>query len=63
MVGGGYLGSVGSAQAGGESGNNVGSPGRDGQDVTCVATPPAELACLRRGGRDGEDLAPGVVYR
>jgi hypothetical protein len=39
MVGGGYLGSVGSAQAGGDPGNDsiVGSWGRDGVSVTCNA--------------------------
>jgi hypothetical protein len=39
MVGGAYLGSVGSAQAGGDLGNNnnVGSWGRDGLGVTCNA--------------------------
>jgi hypothetical protein len=39
MVGGGYLGSVGSAQAGGDpgTGNIVGSRGRDGLSITCDA--------------------------
>jgi hypothetical protein len=66
MVGGGYLGSVGSAQAGDEpDSNNVGSPGRDGQSVTCyVYTSPRDDApiCNAVGG-DGEDGAPAVVHR
>jgi hypothetical protein len=64
MVGGGYLGSVGSAQAGGEPGNIVGSPGRDGQSVTCYVSPRDEplIICNAVGG-DGEDGAPGGVYR
>lgn len=39
MVGGAYLGSVGSAQAGGNPGNDsiVGSRGRDGLSITCNA--------------------------
>jgi hypothetical protein len=39
MVGGAYLGSVGSAQAGGDPGNGniVGSRGRDGLSITCDA--------------------------
>jgi hypothetical protein len=66
MVGGGYLGSVGSAQAGDEPGGNVGSPGRDGQSVTCYAyVSPREATptiCNAVGG-DGEDGAPGMVHR
>jgi hypothetical protein len=62
MAGGGYIGSVGSAQAGGEP-DNVGSPGRDGQSVTCYASPrdDAPTSCNAVGG-DGEDGAPGAVY-
>jgi hypothetical protein len=39
MVGGAYLGSVGSAQAGGDPGNDgiIGSRGRDGLSITCNA--------------------------
>jgi hypothetical protein len=37
MVVGGYLGTVSSAQAGGEPGDNVGPLGRDGQSFTCYA--------------------------
>jgi hypothetical protein len=39
MVGGAYLGSIGSAQAGGDPGNGniVGSRGRDGLSITCDA--------------------------
>jgi hypothetical protein len=61
MVGGGYLGSVGSAQAGGEPDSNVGSPGRDGKSVTCYASPrdDAPTTC-NAVGEDGEDGAPGV---
>jgi hypothetical protein len=65
MVGGGFLGSVGSATAGGEPENNVGSPGRDGQDATCVVHGPphdSSRSCTAVGG-DGEDGAPGADYR
>jgi hypothetical protein len=64
MVGGGFLGSVGSAQAGGEPDSNVGSPGGDGQSVTCYASSPrddAPTTCDAVGG-DGEDGEPGAVY-
>ena len=61
MVGGGFLGTVGSAQAGGEPGNNVGSPGGDGLFVTCYAynAPPLDdtLVCDMGNGE------PGAVYR
>jgi hypothetical protein len=65
MVAGGFLGCIGSAQAGGDPDNNVGSPGRDGESVSCFAygfshdDPPI---CNVVGG-DGEDGAPGAVYR
>ena len=62
MVGGGFLGYIGSAQAGGEHGNNVGSPDRDGQSVTCYAYGFSRdgasiwLRCTATPGRPG---APG----
>ena len=64
MIGGGYLGFAGSAQAGG----NAGTPGRDGQSVTCDAhQPPRDdvLVCnaVAGNGGDGEDGAPGAVHR
>lgn len=64
MVGGGFLGSVGSAQAGDEPGSDVGSPSLDGLSVTCAYTVPMRddaLICNVVG--DGEDGAPGSVYR
>jgi hypothetical protein len=64
MVGGAYLGSVGSAQAGGDPGNddNVGSWGRDGLSITCdaysVALGGDALVCnvvvTGQGGAPGE---------
>jgi hypothetical protein len=66
MVGGGCLGSVGFAQAGDEPGGNVGSPGRDGQSVTCYAhVPPlkATPTICKAVGRDGKGGAPGTVDR
>jgi hypothetical protein len=63
MVGGGYLGSVGSAQAGDEPANNVGSSGSDGQNVTCNAymSPPKDVLTCKVVGGGGEDGAPGAV--
>jgi hypothetical protein len=63
MLGGGFLGSVGSARAGGEPDSNVGSSGQDGQSATCYASPrdDAPTSCKAVGG-DGEDGAPGAVY-
>jgi hypothetical protein len=66
MVGGGYLGSVATAQAGGEPGNDdVGSGGWDGLSVTCYAYNPFlrddALVCNVVG--EGEGGGPGVVYR
>jgi hypothetical protein len=61
----GHLGSVGSTFAGGEHDDNVGSPGRNGQDATCtVYRTPLEPApdCVAVG-EDGGDGAPGAVYR
>jgi hypothetical protein len=61
MAGGGYLGSVGSAQAGGVAGNNVGSPERDGVLVTCYADSMSPLDdTLVCNPGNGE---PGAVYR
>jgi hypothetical protein len=61
MVGGGFLGSVGSAQAGDKPGNNVGSPGRDGMIVTCYADDVSRLdGTLVCNAGNGE---PGAVYR
>jgi hypothetical protein len=64
MVGGGFLGSVGSAQAGGDPDNNVGSPGGDGQGATCFAygSPRDDTSSCNAVGEDGEDGAPGAVY-
>ena len=63
---GGYLGSVGAAQAVDEPGGNAGSPGRDGQSVTCYAYwSPREtnpIICNAMG-KAGEDGAPGAVHR
>jgi hypothetical protein len=60
FMAGGSLGSVGSAQAGDEPGGNAGSPGRDGQSVTCYAywSPrhDAPIICNAVGG-DGETPA------
>jgi len=58
-------GSVGSAQAGDEPGNNVGSPGRDGQSVSCYAymSPRDDALTCKVVGGDGEDGAPGAVHR
>jgi hypothetical protein len=66
MVGGGFPGSVGSAQAGNGPGN-VGSPGQDGQDVTCstynnVTLVHGNVLCNGVGG-DGKDGAPGADRR
>jgi hypothetical protein len=64
-AGAGFLGSVGSAYAGGEPEDNVGSPGRDGQDASClVLGPPHEPSPnCNAVGEDGGDGAPGAVYR
>jgi len=65
MVWGGYLESVGSAYAGGKPEENVGSPGRAGQDTTCFVYRPSHdpsLGC-NADGEDGEAGAPGAVYR
>jgi hypothetical protein len=61
----GYLGSVGSAYAGGEPDENVGSPGRNGQDTTCFVFRPSHEPSpdCNAVGEDGEDGAPGAVYR
>jgi hypothetical protein len=66
MVAGGYLGSVGSAQAGGEPGtDDVGSPSLDGLSVTCYAYNLSlrddALICNVVG--DGEAGPPIAVYR
>jgi hypothetical protein len=65
VAGGGFLGTVGSAYAGGEPEDNVGSPGRDGQDASClVFGPPHEPSRdCNAVGEDGGDGAPGAVYR
>jgi hypothetical protein len=65
MVGGGYLGSTGSAQAGDEPDiHNVGTPGRDGGTVTCYTSPsPNGKAPICNAAANGEDGTPGVVYR
>jgi hypothetical protein len=66
FMAGGYLGSVGAAQAADEPGGNAGSPGRDGQSVTCYAywapRDPMPIIC-KAVGKDGEDGAPGAVHR
>jgi hypothetical protein len=61
MVGGGYLGSVGSAQAGDEPGYIVGSPGWDGTIVTChtYSVSPRDDTLVCNSG-NGE---PGAIYR
>jgi hypothetical protein len=59
MVGGGYLGSAGSAQAG----DIVGSPGQDGGSVTCYTPMPSpDNAPVCNAVAAGEDGAPGAVY-
>jgi hypothetical protein len=65
MVGGGHQGSVGSAYAGGEPDDNVGSPGRDGQDTTCFVYRPSHEPSpgCNAVGEDGGDGAPGAFYR
>jgi hypothetical protein len=65
MFGGGYLGSVGSAQAGDEPENNVGSPGRDGEGATCFAhtSPHDDAPICNAVGEDGEDGESGAVHR
>jgi hypothetical protein len=63
---GGYLGSIGSAQAGEEPGSNAGSPGRDGRSVTCSSywSPRDNTPVICNVvGEDGEDGAPGAVQR
>ncbi len=64
MVGGGYLGSAGSAQAGDEPDiHNVGSPGKDGGTVTCYRSlSPYENGPICNAAANGEDGAPGAVY-
>lgn len=64
MFGGGFPGSVGSVQAGDGPGN-VGSPGQDGQDVTCsiynkVTLVHDNVPICSGVGRDGEDGAHGA---
>ena len=62
MVGGGYLGSAGSALAGDDPDiNNVGSPGQD-VSVTCY-TPMASSDNAPICNAVGGDGAPGAVYR
>jgi hypothetical protein len=61
MVGG-YLGSAGTAQASDEPGGNAGSPGRDGQSVTCHASQHDRQPICGVVGADGEDGAPGAVH-
>jgi anti-sigma-K factor RskA len=64
MVGGGYLGFVGSAQADSTPGV-AGSPGQDGQNVTCyryTSQRDDASVCNVMAG-DGEDGAPGAVDR
>jgi hypothetical protein len=65
MVGGGYLRSLGSAYAGGQPEENVGSPGRDGQDTTCIVNraPHKPSPDCNAVGEDGGAGAPGAVYR
>ncbi|GAA1255465.1 hypothetical protein GCM10009609_18360 [Pseudonocardia aurantiaca] len=68
MVGGGFLGYTDSAQAAGKPGDNAGSPGRDGQSVTChTHQPPRDdmLVCnaVAGNGADGKDGAPAAVHR
>ena len=61
MVGGGYLGSAGSAQAGDKPDeHNVGAPGQD-VSVTC-STPVSSLDHAPVCSAVGEDGAPGAVY-
>jgi hypothetical protein len=60
VVGGGYLGSAGNAQAGDEPDiNNVGSPGQDATCSTHLPGPDGVPIC----NAVGQDGAPGAVYR
>jgi hypothetical protein len=65
VAGGGILGSVGATYAGGAHDDNVGSPGRNGQDATCTVyrTPLEPSPDCTAVGEDGGDGAPGAVYR
>ena len=65
LMAGGPLGSIGSAYPGGEPDDNVGSPGRNGQDATCSVyrTPHEPAPDCTAVGEDGGDGAPGAVYR
>jgi hypothetical protein len=66
MIAGGYLGSVGFAQAAGDPGtDDVGSSSLDGLSVTCYAytMPLRDDALICNVVGDGEDGAPGSVYR
>lgn len=65
MAGVGYLGSGGSAYAGGKPDDNVGDPGRNGQDATCSVyrTPHEPSPDCTAVGEDGGDGTPGAVYR
>ncbi len=66
FMAGGYMGSVGAAQAGDEPSGNAGPPGRDGRSVTCSSywSPRDNTPVICDVvGEDGEDGAPGAVYR
>jgi hypothetical protein len=57
----GFAASAGLAQAGDEP-DRVGSPGEDGQDVTCTSTylPPMNAPICNVVGEDGADGATGA---
>ena len=60
LVGGGFVASAGLAHAGDDP-DNVGTPGEDGQDVTCTAyMPPVNMPICNVVGDDGGDGATGV---
>jgi hypothetical protein len=62
LAGGGFVGAGGFAYAGDDP-DNVGAPGGDGQDVTCIADqPPANVAFCNVVGEDGADGRSSTVH-